>query len=108
MRRLVLITLIVTMILFLLPEPVLTQAFAQNYDSKISEYEIIADDSSDEFTAGVFDMDASTIPIYTVEDLRAIENNMNGSYILMNDIDLSSYNGGEWNPIGSYKDKWTC
>ena len=38
-------------------------------------------------------MDASTIPIYTVEDLRAIENNMNGSYILMNDIDLSSYNG---------------
>ena len=53
MRRLVLITLIVTMILFLLPEPVLTQAFAQNYDSKISEYEIIADDSSDEFTAGV-------------------------------------------------------
>lgn len=107
MRRLVLITLIVTMILFLLPEPVLTQAFAQNYDSKISEYEIIADDSSDEFTAGVFDMDASTIPIYTVEDLRAIENNMNGSYILMNDIDLSSYNGGEWNPIGSYKDKFT-
>ena len=52
-------------------------------------------------------MDASTIPIYTVEDLRAIENNMNGSYILMNDIDLSSYNGGEWNPIGSYKDKFT-
>lgn len=39
-------------------------------------------------------------PVYTVGDLRAIENNMSGSYVLMNDIDVSSYNGGDWIPLG--------
>lgn len=49
-------------------------------------------------------------PIYTVEDLYNIRKDMAGSYILMNDIDLTSatatggawdFNGNGWNPIGS-------
>lgn len=42
--------------------------------------------------------DASAEKIYTPEDLNNIRNNMYGSYVLMNDIDMSSY--GDWNPIG--------
>ena len=36
--------------------------------------------------------------IKTAADLDNIRNNLNGKYILMNDIDLSSYS--DWNPIG--------
>ena|GEM_PF-2798472 len=36
--------------------------------------------------------------IYTAEDLNNIRNNLTGKYILMNDIDLSSW--GNWTPIG--------
>lgn len=42
--------------------------------------------------------DASTIGIYTAEDLHAIRNNLSGKYKLMNDIDLASW--GNWTPIG--------
>lgn len=38
-------------------------------------------------------------PIYTAEDLNNIRNNLSGSYILMNDIDLSVYEN--WEPIGT-------
>lgn len=38
-------------------------------------------------------------PIYTAEDLNNIRNNLSGNYILMNDIDLSSYTN--WLPIGT-------
>lgn len=38
-------------------------------------------------------------PIYTAEDLNNIRNNLSGSYILMNDIDLSAYEN--WEPIGN-------
>lgn len=37
--------------------------------------------------------------IYTAEDLNNIRNNLSGKYILMNDIDLSSYE--KWEPIGT-------
>ena len=49
-------------------------------------------------------------PIYTIEDLYNIRNDMDGFYILMNDIDLTEatakggdwdFNGCGWNPIGS-------
>ena len=36
--------------------------------------------------------------IYTAEDLDAVRNNLSGNYILMNDIDLSTW--GNWKPIG--------
>lgn len=35
--------------------------------------------------------------IYTAQDLDNVRNNLNGKYILMNDIDLDSW--GEWSPI---------
>lgn len=37
-------------------------------------------------------------PIYTASDLDAVRNDLSGSYILMNDIDLASW--GDWKPIG--------
>lgn len=43
--------------------------------------------------------------IYTAEDLDGIRNNLSGKYILMNDIDLSSY--GNWNPIGTSEAPFT-
>lgn len=43
-------------------------------------------------------------PIYTAEDLNNIRNNLSGSYILMNDIDLSEYN---WVAIGTYEEPFT-
>ena len=37
--------------------------------------------------------------IYEAEDLNDIRNDLTGTYILMNDIDLSRYEN--WSPIGS-------
>lgn len=39
-------------------------------------------------------------PIYTAEDLNNIRNDLSGKYILMNDIDLSTYEN--WESIGTY------
>ena len=45
--------------------------------------------------------DPNAIKIYNARDLWDVRNNLNGSYILMNDIvDLPAINGGEWAPIG--------
>jgi|GEM_PF-3233010 len=44
--------------------------------------------------------DSNAIEIYTAQDLWNVRNNLSGSYVLMNDIDLSSINNGEWIPIG--------
>lgn len=46
---------------------------------------------------------ADTIPsgyigIYSAKDLAAINDNLSGKYILMNDVDLSTY--GDWTPLG--------
>ena len=41
---------------------------------------------------------ASGYRIYTVEDLWAINNDPDGVYTLMNDLDLRSWNGGAWDP----------
>ena len=42
--------------------------------------------------------DPEGIPIYTAEDLDNVRNKLDGSYVLMNDIDLAEW--GEWEPIG--------
>lgn len=44
-------------------------------------------------------------PIYSAEDLDNIRNDLDGKYILMNDIDISSYEN--WEPIGSEKEPFT-
>ena len=50
------------------------------------------------------------IPVYTIEDLYNIRDDLSSNYILMNDIDLTAatakdgdwdFNGCGWNPIGS-------
>lgn len=40
------------------------------------------------------------IGIFTAADLDAVRNDLDGKYILMNDIDLGSW--GNWDPIGEY------
>ena len=42
---------------------------------------------------------AGWTPIYTPEDLDAIRDDLDGNYILMNDIDMSGW--GNWEPMGS-------
>ena len=41
--------------------------------------------------------------IFTIEDLYSINSNMDGDYILMNDLDLSeaTSNGGDWDFMGN-------
>ena len=36
--------------------------------------------------------------IKTADDLQAMQDNLSGKYILMNDIDLEGY---DWNPVGN-------
>lgn len=47
---------------------------------------------------GVPALAASGYRIYTVEDLWAINNDPDGVYTLMNDLDVSEWNGGAWDP----------
>ena len=56
--------------------------------------------SNGKFLAPIDPPDPDAIPIYTAQDLDNIRNNLSGSFKLMNDIDLSTFNGGEWVPIG--------
>jgi len=45
-----------------------------------------------------------TIKVYTVEDLKKMNEFLNGEFILMNDIDL---NGVSWNPVGNIESPFT-
>lgn len=55
----------------------------------------------DGFMAPIENAAASAIKISTPEELNSIRNNMTASYVLVNDIDMSSY--GAWAPIGLNK-----
>ena len=52
------------------------------------------------FIAPIAAPDPEATKIYTAQDLWNVRNNLTGSFVLMNDIDLSTINGGEWTPIG--------
>jgi hypothetical protein len=52
------------------------------------------------FLAPIGAADPNAIKIYTASDLYNIADSY-GSYVLMNDIDLSDFNGGEWVPIST-------
>ena len=56
--------------------------------------------SSGKFLAPIGAPAVNATPIYTAQDLDNVRNNLTGSFKLMNDIDLSGYNGGQWVPIG--------
>ena len=58
-------------------------------------------DNCNDFIAPIDKPDASAIKITTAEELYNVRNDLYGSYVLMNDIDLSSYE--DWDPIGSPK-----
>jgi hypothetical protein len=47
------------------------------------------------------------IEIYSAQDLHNVRNGLSGSYKLMNDIDLSGFNGGEWQPIGDSNNRFS-
>lgn len=51
------------------------------------------------FIGAIDTPDASAIEITSAEELYAIRNDLYGSYVLMNDIDLSEYDN--WSPIGT-------
>jgi hypothetical protein len=53
------------------------------------------------FLAPIEAPDPRATPIYTAQDLDNVRNNLSGMYVLANDIDLSNYNNGEWEPIAS-------
>jgi len=55
-------------------------------------------ENKNSFIAPIEEPDASATKISTPEELSAIRNDMYGSYVLVNDIDMSSY--GNWTPIG--------
>ena len=54
------------------------------------------------FIAPIDTPDPNAIEIRTAQDLWNVRNNLSGSYVLMNDIDLSTINDGQWMPIGDY------
>ena len=56
--------------------------------------------SNCKFLAPIEDPDPDAIKIYTAEDLDNVRNDLSSSYVLMNDIDLADFSGGQWVPIG--------
>jgi len=52
--------------------------------------------------ASIAAADPNAIKIYTPQDLGNIRNNLRGSYVLMNDVNLATINGGQWIPIGDF------
>lgn len=75
---------LVVIVLFSVIPTVLFSAFAEEIDKT-------------KFIMPIESFDASAVRINTPEDLIAIANNMYGSYVLANDIDMSGYS---WTPIG--------
>lgn len=78
---------------------IIKEKFKMNYKSIVSVFLVFV------LTFGVCstafatdDIPDGYTPIYSAEDLNNIRNNLSGKYILMNDIDLSSYKN--WVPIG--------
>ena len=57
--------------------------------------------SNGKFMAPISAPDPDATPIYTAQDLWNVRNDLSGSYVLMNDIDLSTVNDGLWEPIGA-------
>ena len=57
--------------------------------------------SNGKFLAPIEPPDPDATKIYTAQQLSDMRNDLNGSYVLMNDIDLTGLNGGQWAPIGA-------
>ncbi|MDR2713637.1 MAG: dockerin type I domain-containing protein [Clostridiales bacterium] len=59
-------------------------------------------DPTGKFLAPISDPDPGAIKIYTAADLNNVRNKLDGSFVLMNDIDLTGW--GEWRPLGNSLD----
>ena len=65
-------------------------------------------DSQQDIDAQVYNNGTGKVsftPIYTAQELQDINKNLSGTYVLMNDIDVSSLTPtaeGNWTPIGTY------
>ncbi|MCL1874513.1 MAG: hypothetical protein FWF85_10430, partial [Clostridiales bacterium] len=79
--------LILVMILAILP--------AINLSAETNAY-----GKHNQFLAPILAPAPEDIKIYTAGDLNNVRYNLNGSYVLMNDIDLATW--GEWEPIGDF------
>ena len=67
----------------------------ENIDGEsASEEELILTDDGDAEDTSTYKQ------IKTIADLYAINNDLSGKYILMNDIDMSATDGGDWDPEG--------
>ncbi len=64
----------------------------------LPEYDFNAAKNVNGFIAPIDDPDASAVKITNADELMKISEDMYGSYVLMNDIDMSDY--GNWSPIG--------
>jgi hypothetical protein len=74
------------------------EAMAAEFERNLAAARQIMDSGG--FPAPIDAPDPNARLIYTAQDLYDIRSNLSDSYVLMNDIDLSSFNGGEWVPIG--------
>lgn len=61
---------------------------------------------SPDFLAPIKKPDVDAEKIYTADDLAKMSGNLHGSYVLMQDIDLSGK--GNWTPIGKTKSTAFC
>ena len=59
--------------------------------------------SNGKFIAPISAPDPNATKIYTAQDLWNVRENLSGSYVLMNDVDMSYYWGG-WIPIGNERE----
>jgi hypothetical protein len=71
---------------------------ANDFEQNLAEAQKIMDSGG--FLAPIGAPNSNAIKIYNARDLDNVRNDLSGSYVLMNDIDLSGFNGGEWVPIG--------
>ena len=78
-----------------------TEILEEESEDEYANEETIAEESIEETQDLLEEPDLTSDilsgKIYTAEDLKAIANNLSGSYTLMNDIELS----GQWVPIGT-------
>ncbi|MBR5491391.1 MAG: S-layer homology domain-containing protein, partial [Oscillospiraceae bacterium] len=81
-KRIISIFLVLVLLVSLLPMGVMAAQKPVGFIKKVAQWEKVPEDY---------------IGIYNEDDLRSIENNMSGKYILMDNIRLSS----EWDSIGS-------
>ncbi|MDR2713570.1 MAG: S-layer homology domain-containing protein [Clostridiales bacterium] len=63
--------------------------------------------SNGNFLAPINAPDPDAVKLYTAQDLNNVRNNLSGSYMLMNNIDLADFNSGQWVPIGNASASFT-